>query len=70
MAIIRIGIDLAKNVFALPGVDESGRVQMVRMVRREQLLDVLAGGAPLCGGRYPLSRQQPRRYDRGGKTLQ
>jgi len=36
MAIIRIGVDLAKNVFALHGVDESGRVKMARMVRREQ----------------------------------
>ena len=46
MAIIRIGVDLAKNVFALHGVDESGRVQMARTVRREQLLGVLAAVPP------------------------
>ena len=55
MAIIRIGVDLAKNVFALHGVDEFGRVQMARMVRREQLLDVLAA-VPPCVGWLPWRR--------------
>jgi hypothetical protein len=63
MAIIRIGVDLAKNVFALHGVDESGKVQMARMVRREQLLDVLAAVPPCviameaCSGAHELARR-------------
>ena len=63
MAIIRIGVDLAKNVFALHGVDESGRVQMARMVRREQLLEVLAAVPPCvvameaCSGAHDLARR-------------
>jgi transposase len=32
MAIIRIGVDLAKNVFAGHGIDEAGRVQLARTV--------------------------------------
>jgi len=36
-----LGIDLAKNVFQLHGVDRKGRPVLVRRVRREQLLKVL-----------------------------
>ena len=63
MAIIRIGVDLAKNVFALHGVDESGKVQMARMVRREQLLDLLAAVPPCvvameaCSGAHHWARR-------------
>jgi transposase len=63
MAIIRIGVDLAKNVFALHGVDEAGRVQMARTVRREQLLEVLAAVPPCvvameaCSGAHDLARR-------------
>lgn len=46
MAIIRIGVDLAKNVFAVHGVDEAGRVALTRTVRREQLLELLAAVPP------------------------
>lgn len=39
MNIVFLGIDLAKNVFALHGVDASGRVCLMRpAVRRDQLL--------------------------------
>lgn len=63
MAIIRIGIDLAKNVFALHGVDEAGRVQLARTVRREQLLEVLAAVPPCivameaCSGAHHWARR-------------
>jgi transposase len=63
MAIIRIGVDLAKNVFALHGVDECGRVKMARMVRREQLLEVLGAVPPCvvameaCSGAHDLARR-------------
>ncbi len=36
-----LGIDLAKNVFQLHGVNRKGRTVMVRRVRREQLLKVI-----------------------------
>ncbi len=63
MAIIRIGVDLAKNVFAVHGVDEAGRVALTRTVRREQLLEVLAAVAPCmvameaCSGAHHWARQ-------------
>lgn len=62
MAIIRIGVDLAKNVFAVHGVDEAGRVQLARTVRREHLLDLLASVAPCvvameaCSGAHHWAR--------------
>jgi transposase len=46
MAITRIGVDLAKNVFAVHGVDEAGKVRLARTVRRDQLLEVLAAVPP------------------------
>jgi transposase len=30
MAIVSVGIDLAKNVFAVHGVDESGKPELMR----------------------------------------
>jgi transposase len=63
MAIIRIGIDLAKNVFAVHGVDEQGRVQLARTVRREQLLELIATLPPCvvameaCSGAHHWARQ-------------
>ena len=50
MAIIRIRIDLAKNVFALHGVDESGRVQMVPYGPARAVARCSGCCAPLCGG--------------------
>jgi len=42
-----VGIDLAKRVFALHGVDAAGRVILRRTLRREQLLEVMAQ-LPAC----------------------
>ena len=45
--IVFLGIDLAKNVFALHGVDATGRACLVRpSVRRDQLLESEKNGAP------------------------
>src|SRR6267142_968282 len=41
--ITTVGIDLAKRVFALHGVDAAGRVVLRRTVRREQLMEAMAG---------------------------
>lgn len=40
--ITTVGIDLAKRVFALHGIDANGRVVLRRTVRRDQLLELIA----------------------------
>ena len=43
MAIMFVGIDLAKNVFALHGVDEHGKAVLVRpSIARAKLLEAVA----------------------------
>lgn len=37
--VVTIGIDLAKNVFAVHGVDATGRIVLRRMVTRTKLAD-------------------------------
>ena len=58
-----IGIDLAKNVFALHGINSVGRPVLVRpSVRREQLLALLAQlpprviGTQACSGAHHWAR--------------
>ena len=61
--ITTVGIDLAKRVFALHGVDGAGRVVLRKTVRREQLMEVVAGLAPCvigmeaCSGSHAWARQ-------------
>ena len=45
-----LGIDLAKSVFSLHGVDGAGQVVLRRTVRRDQLVKVVAGIAPCLIG--------------------
>jgi hypothetical protein len=48
IAIVTVEIDLAKNVFAVHGVDESGKAALVRPdVSRSMLLELTAN-VPLC----------------------
>ena len=43
MTIITIGIDLAKNIFAVHGVNENGHAELVKpKVSRDQLLPLIA----------------------------
>ncbi len=43
MAIVTVGIDLAKNVFAVHGVSESGKPVLIRPdVPRAKLLELIA----------------------------
>jgi transposase len=43
MPIVTIGIDLAKNVFAVHGVDESGKATLIKpRVPRDQLATLIA----------------------------
>lgn len=61
MAIVTVGIDLAKNVFAVHGVDETGKPELVRPeVARAKLLELMAKlppcriGMEVCSGAPPL----------------
>ena len=63
MKIITLGIDLAKNVFAVHGIDESGKAVLVRpSVRRDQLLELVATlppcviGMEACSGAHHWAR--------------
>jgi transposase len=64
MSIITIGIDLAKNVFAVHGVDHSGKPALVRpKVARAELLPLIAQlppcliGMEACSGAHHWARQ-------------
>ncbi|WP_060978650.1 MULTISPECIES: IS110 family transposase [Pseudomonadota] len=50
MQITTIGLDIAKTVFQLHGVDSEGRVVLRRKVRRDQLLGLLGGLEPCLIG--------------------
>jgi len=74
MKIICLGIDLAKNVFALHGIDESGKAALVRPnVRRDQLLELIATLPPCVIGMEakPAHKQSLRTVCgwRRGRTL-
>ena len=63
MSIIVIGIDLAKTIFAVHGVNESGKAELVKpRVSREQLLPLIAQLAPCligmeaCSGTHHWAR--------------
>ncbi len=64
MAIITIGIDLAKNVFAVHGVDETGKAVLVRPeVPRAKLIELIANlpacliGMEACSGAHHWARE-------------
>lgn len=60
MAIITIGIDLAKNVFAVHGVGESGKPELVRLeVTRAKLLELVANLSPMPDRHGSLLRRPP-----------
>ncbi len=50
MQISTIGLDIAKNVFQVHGIDGEGRVVLCRKVRREQLLKLFEGIEPCLIG--------------------
>ena len=64
MAIVTVGIDLAKNVFAVHGVDETGKPMLVRPeVPRAKLLELMAHlppcliGMEACSGAHHWTRE-------------
>src|SRR2546430_12472530 len=61
--ITTVGVDLAKSVFTVHGVDAMGRVVLRKTVRREQLMELIAGlppcliGVEACGGAHEWGRK-------------
>lgn len=61
--ITTVGIDLAKRIFAVHAVDGMGRTVFRRTVRREQLLEIIAGfppcriGMEACAGAHEWARR-------------
>ena len=47
MNIIALGIDIAKNVFQLHGVDANGKIVLQKKVSREKLIQFVAQ-LPVC----------------------
>jgi transposase len=50
MQIAVIGLDLAKNVFQVHGIDDSGQAVLKRKLRRSEVLPFFAGLAPALVG--------------------
>ena|SRR6266850_1553688 len=65
------GIDLAKRVFALHGVDGAGRVGLRKTVRREQLMQTVAALPPCLIGMEACSgaHEWARRFQELGHTV-
>jgi transposase len=69
MKIIRVGVDLAKNVFQLHGVDRHGKVVWKRRLKRDQWLEVLLDkvepgceiGMEACAGAHHFARALQKR---------
>ena len=64
MTILTVGIDLAKNVFAVHGVNQAGRPEWVKpAVARDKLLELIASlppcviGMEACSGAHHWARQ-------------
>ncbi|WP_250479713.1 MULTISPECIES: IS110 family transposase [unclassified Caballeronia] len=63
MKITTIGIDLAKNVFAVHGVNDCGRVVLKKVVKREKLMALFANipacliGMEACGSAHHWARK-------------
>ncbi len=69
--ITTVGIDLAKNVFSLHGVDTGGRAVLRRTVRRDQLEATVATLPPCVIGMEACSgaHEWARRFARYGHTV-
>ena len=66
-----VGIDLAKSVFSLHGVDGAGRVMLRRTVRRDQLIQTVAALSPCLIGMEACSgaHEWGRRFQGLGHTV-
>jgi transposase len=66
-----LGIDLAKNVFSLHGVDAAGKPVLRRTVRRDRLVQTVASLSPCLIGMEACSgaHEWGRRFERFGHTV-
>ena len=52
MKITTVGIDLAKSIFSMHGIDEHGKAVMRRTVSRGKVMEVMAGIGPCLVGAF------------------
>jgi transposase len=66
-----VGIDLAKNVFSLHGVDAAGKTVLRRTVRRDRLVETVASLSPCLIGMEACSgaHEWGRRFQAHGHTV-
>ena len=70
--ITTVGVDLAKSVFSVHGVDAAGRTVLRKTVRREKLLELIAAlppcliGMEACSGAHEWARKFERHGHRVG----
>jgi transposase len=66
-----VGIDLAKNVFSLHGVDAAGKAVLRRTVRRDRLVETVASLSPCLIGMEACSgaHEWGRRFEQYGHTV-
>jgi transposase len=63
MQVSTIGVDLAKNVFQVHGVDSAGKVVIIRQLRRKQVIDFFSKippclvGMEACGTAHHWARE-------------
>lgn len=69
--ITTVGIDLAKNVFSLHGVDSAGKTVLRRTVRRERLVETVASLSPCLIGMEACSgaHEWGRRFEQYGHRV-
>ncbi len=69
--ITTVGIDLAKSVFSLHGVDGAGRVVFKKTVRRDRLVETVACLSPCLIGMEACSgaHEWGRRFQEFGHTV-
>jgi len=66
MKITTVGIDLAKNVFSVHGIDEHGKAVLKRTVSRSRVMEIMAGigpclvGVEACSGAHHWARELAR----------
>ena len=53
-SVTTVGLDLAKNVFQVHGVDGSGRVAVAKAIRRNKLLEFFASLPRALSGLRPV----------------
>lgn len=67
MQVTTVGIDLAKNIFHVHGVDHTGRIVFSRPLRRAQMAEFFVGlppcliGMEACSGAHFWARKRKAR---------